>query len=239
MTTDQVALWQQAFGDSPEFIAGFFRTGYHPDRCRCLSVDGKLAAVLYWFDCRWQDRKVAYIYAVATDRDFRGQGLCRRLMTETHQHLRQLGYDGAALVPGEPGLFAMYEKLGYRGFCPMEKQTVLPGGQPVIVTQIRPERYALCKLPAGAVEQGSEALSFFETYGQFYAFDGGCFCAAREGDTLYVQEFLGDPAALPGIVAALGVRQAHVRLPGGDMPFAMYHSFTDGALPSYLAIALD
>jgi hypothetical protein len=66
------------------------------------------------------------------------------------------------------------------------------------------------------------------------------FCAAREGDTLYFQEYLGDPEALPGIVAALGAEKARVRLPGGDKPFAMYRSFTeDGQLPSYLGIALD
>ena len=70
-------------------------------------------------------------------------------------------------------------------------------------------------------------------------FAGGCFCAAQEGDTLYIQEYFGDPGALPGIGAALRAANVQVRLPGGRMPFAMYYSFTDETLPEYLGIALD
>ena len=242
MTIEKTALWQQAFGDSKAFIEGFFRTGFSPDRCRFLEKDGALAAILYWFDCRWNGKKVAYIYAVATDEQFRGQGLCRQLMEDTHRHLRYLDYDGAALVPAAAGLFQMYEKMGYRGFCPMVCKTVSAGGEPVAVRRISPEQYAaLAKtwLPGGSVVPGAEMLSFYGTYGQFYAFDGGCFCAARERDTLYIQEFLGDAGVLPGIGAAMGVEKIQVRLPGGDKPFAMYHSFTEVALPEYLGIALD
>ena len=242
MTIDKVALWQQAFGDSLAFIEGFFRTGFSPDRCRFLERNGRLAAILYWFDCLWDKKKVAYIYAVATDKNFRGQGLCRQLMVEAHRHLQALGYDGAALVPGDAGLFKMYEKLGYRGFCPMERKTVLSGGEPVDVKPVTPGDYAVLakeRMPAGSVVPGAEMLAFFATYGQFYVFDGGCFCAARENDTLYIQKYLGDPAALPGIGAALGVENVQVRLPGGDKPFAMYYSFADGPLPEYLGIALD
>lgn len=242
MTIEKTALWQQAFGDSEAFIEGFFRTGFSPERCRFLEKDGALAAILYWFECQWDGKKVAYIYAVATERNFRGQGLCRQLMEDTHRHLRCLGYAGATLVPGDAGLFQMYEKLGYRGFCPMEHKCLLSGGQPVEVRCISPEQYAaLAKeyLPVGSVVPGAEMLSFYATYGQFYAIDGGCFCAAREEDTVYIQEFLGDAGVLPGIGAALGVEKIQVRLPVGDKPFAMYHSFTDGALPEYLGIALD
>lgn len=242
MTTEKAALWQQAFGDSQAFIDGFFRTGYAPDRCRFLEKDGVLAAILYWFDCRWAGKKVAYIYAVATERNFRGQGLCRQLMEDTHRHLQSLGYDGAALVPSDAGLFRMYEKLGYRGFCPMAHKRLLSGGQPVDVKVITPTQYAdLAKeyLPAGSIVPGEEMLSFYETYGQFYAFAGGCFCAAREEDTLYIQEFLGDSGALPGLGAALGAKNVQVRLPGSGSPFGMYYSFTDAALPEYLGIALD
>lgn len=242
MTIEKTALWQQAFGDSREFVESFFRTGYSPDRCRFLERDGRLAAILYWFDCQWAGKKVAYIYAVATDKDFRGQGLCRQLMGDTHQYLQSLGYAGAALVPGDAGLFHMYRKLGYRGFSPMVRKSLLSGGEPVEARCITPAQYAVLAkdyLPAGSIVPGGEMLSFYETYGQFYAFDGGCFCAAREGDTLYIQEFFGDPGVLPGIGAALGANNVQVRLPGEGLPFAMYYSFTDGALPGYLGIALD
>ena len=47
-------LWQQAFGDSEQFLDIFFETAYSPDRCRCVIVDDQLAAALYWFDCGYQ-----------------------------------------------------------------------------------------------------------------------------------------------------------------------------------------
>ena len=106
-------LWQEAFGDSREFIDTFFRTGFSPERCRCLWKDDHLVAALYWFDCDWEKRKLAYLYAVATDKAFRNQGLCKKLMEDTHRHLEALGYSGTVLVPGEPELFSFYKKLGY------------------------------------------------------------------------------------------------------------------------------
>ena len=41
------ALWQLSFGDSEEFIAGFFASGYCPRRCRCAAENGNVAAALY------------------------------------------------------------------------------------------------------------------------------------------------------------------------------------------------
>lgn len=246
MTTDVEALktlWQQAFGDPQAFIEGFFSTGFSPDRCCCLYREDRLAAALYWFDCQWGQKRLAYIYAVATDRQFRGQGLCRKLMDMTHLQLARQGYAGAVLVPAQPGLFAMYEKMGYTGFCPMEKKTVLPGVREVPAQTVSAAQYGTLRqayLPEGGIGQAGKTLEFLSTYAQFYTFDGGLFCAAREDGVLYIQEFLGDDGKLPGILRTLGDNKAVVRLPGGNIPFAMYYSLTeDNSLPGYLGIALD
>lgn len=237
------ALWKQAFGDTDAFVGGFFNVGFSPERCHIIEQEGKLAAALYWFDCLWQGRKVAYIYGVATDMDFRGQGLCRKLMEDTHKQLKEAGYVGAALVPADVGLYRMYEKMGYRGFCPMETRKIPAGMKKAQVQKIPPEEYALLRaqlLPAGGIVQDEKTLRFYETYGEFYKTGDSIFCAAREKDTLYVQEFLGNSAALPGITAALGCGSAQVRLPGGDSFFAMYHSFiNEEDLPAYFGMALD
>ena len=37
-------LWQEAFGDSDSFLDGFFRTGFHPERCRLILEKGEPAA---------------------------------------------------------------------------------------------------------------------------------------------------------------------------------------------------
>ena len=81
-------LWKAAFGDTDAFLDDFFSTAYAPHRCRCIVMDGQVAAALYWLDCACEGRKLAYIYAVATHPHHRGKGLCRTLMSETMEVLR-------------------------------------------------------------------------------------------------------------------------------------------------------
>lgn len=236
------ALWQEAFGDPEPFIEGFFRTGFSPERCRAVVEEGPVAA-LYWFDCRWQDRKLAYIYAVATRKDRQGLGLCRRLMEDTHQILTQQGYAGAVLVPAEEWLFALYGKLGYRAFCPMEDGRAFAAGEPVQVQRIDYEAYARARedlLPPDGIVQDRAALAYLGTYCDFYAGPGLLFSAARKGDALYFQEFLGDTQKIPGILTALGAKKGEYRRPGGRAPLAMYRSLTaDDRQPAYFGLPLD
>lgn len=236
------ALWQEAFDDPPDFTELFFREGFSPDRHMYVEQNGQLAGALYWFDCQWQDKKLAYIYGVAVAKQFRGQGLSRLLMEKTHNHLHENGYHGAVLVPAEVGLFSMYEKLGYQGFCPMERKTVLPG-IPAVVKELGKRKYAALRrkcLPENGILQEGVALDFLAGYNRFYAGDKCLFAASQEENTLYIQEFLGNVEQLPGVVAALGAKSTKVRLPGGSKPFAMYLGFTEECqIPSYFGIALD
>ena len=218
-------IWQEAFGDNGTFVDGFFRTGFAPERCRCLFWDQKPVAVLYWFDCFLDGKKLAYIYAVATDKAFRGRGLCRRLMENTHGHLKHAGYSAATLVPGSEKLFLMYGAMGYRSFCPMEKTAVQAGFPPVPVEKITAlEFFCLRKafLPQKGILQDS-AAAYLDTFTEFYRAKDAIMCVSREENTLYFQEFLGDRTILPGILTALQASNALLNLPGGK-PYAMYLS---------------
>ena len=95
----QRRLWQEAFGDTDDFLDSFFRTAYSPDRCRCILDGDRIAAILYWMDCSLENERLAYIYAVVTCPEYRGKGLCRQLMEDTHGLLAARGYAGAILVP--------------------------------------------------------------------------------------------------------------------------------------------
>lgn len=234
-------LWTEAFGDPASFLDGFFATGFSPDRCRCLYSPEEPAAALYWFDCFFQDRRYAYIYAVATLEVHRGKGFCRLLMEDTHRHLLDLGYCGAVLVPGSRELFRLYEKLGYRSFCPMEETTVLPQTPAISSTPLSPESYVNLrkeKLPAGGLLQDISAIRFLSTYCRLYRAGDSLFALARENDHIYFQEYLGDPALLPGIIAGFGATAATVRLPGGH-PYAMHLPLVQNAPPAYFGIPLD
>lgn len=235
-------LWKQAFGDSDSFLDSFFSVAYAPDRCRCLTLNGQLCAALYWFDCSFEEQTFAYLYAVATDKAYQGQGLCRALIEDTHRHLKELGYSGSILVPGSAELFSLYEKLGYHPFSRLNSFTCQPG-TPVDLRQIDATEYARLRrrfLPENSVIQEGPLLSFLQTQCSFYTGTDFVLCASLDADTLTVPELLGNCAAAPGITAALSAHTGHFRTPGDRYPFAMFHALSDlPKSPGYFALALD
>ena len=236
-------LWQEAFDDDDTFLDKFFATGYSPDRCRVVMADDKAAAALYWFDCTWEDKKLAYLYAVATAKAFQGQGLCRRLMADTHKFLATQGYTGAVLVPGSSSLFQMYSKLGYQVMSYVEEFSREAGAEAFPVAKISREEYARHRkamLPVGGIAQEGAGLAFLETYADFYFGNGCLLCAVKDGQKLFVPEFLGDVSRIPGVLQYLGCQEGTFRVPGNNTPFAMYRSLTDAvAMPAYLGHAFD
>lgn len=235
-------LWKQAFGDSDAFLDIFFSTAFAPERCRCV-VDGEtVAAALYWFSCEAGGQPVAYIYAVATHEKFRGQGLCRRLMADTHSHLASLGYAGALLVPGDEGLREMYRAMGYRDQTCVQRFSC-GAGTPIFLEPIGSAAYAVLRrqrLPAGGVLQEGENLCFLEQIAQFYRGEDLLLCAVKDGSKLVVPELLGSKEAAPGIVATLGCEEGTFVIPEGEEPFAMGIALTpDFQEPSYFAFAFD
>lgn len=236
-------LWKNAFGDTDAFLDKFFETGFSFDRCRILTVDGNLAAGLYWFDCLWDGKKVAYLYAVATDEAYQNKGLCRALMEDTHRHLKQSGYHGAALVPGNEGLFSLYEKFGYRSFCPMETKKVPGKAAGISLQEIDADTYnALRKslLPADSLLQEGATLSFLATFAKFYQGDNCLLSAYEENGILHICEYFGQESTLGNIAKATNAEFAVARIPGGNKPTAMYLDFTgEESLPEYLGIPLN
>lgn len=235
-------LWKQAFGDTDSFLDSFFTSGFSPNRCRQITIDGKVVSALYWFDCAFNGKKIAYLYAVATDEAYRDRGLCRLLMEDTHRHLKGLGYAGALLVPGNAGLFAFYKKLGYRTCSSVSEFTCKADGAASLKFITIDDYFHRRKsyLPAGSVEPDGAMLNFLSEQYFFYAGENFVLCATAEKDTLVVSELLGDISAAPGIVAAMGKKQGRFRTPGNDKPFGMYYPLTYGQdKPSYFALALD
>ena len=157
------ALWQEAFGDTDDYLELFFSTAFSPARCRCVTENEDTAAVLYWFDCEAEGKPLAYLFAVATKKAHRGKGLCRELMADTHRHLKELGYAGAILVPAEESLFSFYGAMGYRNFGGVSRFTCPPGGQAATLRPVSPEEYYTLRqtrLPSGAVSQDLLTIRF-------------------------------------------------------------------------------
>lgn len=238
------ALWKEAFEDTDVFLDSFFESAFCADRCRCVTVDHTLAAALYWFDCEYLGEKIAYLYAVATAKSFRGKGICRMLMENTHTHLAALGYRGAILVPGSKALFSMYRNMGYKNCGQIRALACAAGEGPIHLQSIDALQYGVLRrrmLPPNGVVQEGENLSFLQTQAVFYAGSDFLLAARREGDTLRGIELLGNTDAAPGILRTLECQNGTFRTPGAGSAFAMYHGLgmCDLPAPGYFGIAFD
>ena len=235
-------LWKIAFGDEDAFLDLFFQHAYAPDRCRCVRMDDRIAAVLYWFDCSLENKKFAYIYAVATHPDFRNQGLCRKLMADTHQILSGRGYAGVVLVPQKESLRAMYAGMGYRDCGGLNLFDCTAENRQLPVRTIGAEEFAVLRrtfLPAGGIVQEGENLPFLASQLQFYAGPDFLLTAYAEKDVLHGIELLGDSSVAPGILASLGFQKGTFRTPGHS-PFAMFHPLEETCpVPGYFGFAFD
>ena len=241
-TEELKRLWQQAFGDPAEFVDAFFRTGFSVDRFRCIQKDGQMAAALYWFDCECRGEKLAYLYGVATEKSFQGQGLCHALMEDTHTYLAEKGYAGAVLVPGNAGLFRLYAGMGYQPFGGIREFSCFAAETPCALRPIDKEEYADLRrkyLPEGGVVQEGDTLSFLQTQVKFFAGEDFVLAATAEENRLFAPELLGNAAAAPQILNALGGSEGRFRTPGIEKPFAMYRLFTQTEPPAYFGLALD
>ena len=246
------SLWREAFGDSDEFLDIFMDTAFSLDRCRCVTIGGNVVAALYWFNCSFTDMPVAYIYAVATAYEYRGQGICQRLMSDTHSHLSSLGYRGALLVPGHPSLFDFYERIGYRSccshdeiFCTIDDDAIdmMQSGSSLRIEIIDKYEYATLRrvlLPEGGVVQEGENLDFLAAQVKFYRGEDFLLAAYTHEGGLIGVELLGDKKVAAKLTYKLGCSTGLFRTPGQTSPFAMYLPLDECALtPSYFGFAFD
>ena len=164
-----LALWGEAFGDSPEAVTDFFEA--FPG---CISYvaeeDGVITSMVHALSqVLSPDIPAAYIYAVATLRSHRGRGLCRALMAFAEADLASRGFACCVLTPGEPGLFDYYEGLGYR-IAFTRRRVPFPGGTAISLTEylhrresLLPEPHMVCDRATLAYAAEVYGLTFYET----------------------------------------------------------------------------
>lgn len=237
------SLMREAFGDSEQELDDFFSAAFSADRCRTVKLGGRIIASLYWFNCEYRNRKMAYIYAVATAKQYRGQGVCRALTENTHSHLIEQGFAGAVLVPASIGLFDFYAKLGYQACCYMDVLKCSASRESVDIRHIEKDEYAALRrsyLPEYGILQENENLDFLELQAELYAGDNLLLACRKEKDVLYGLELLGNTKSVGGIVSALDCKHGSFRTPGNSLPFAAYLTFEKNTpAPKYFGLAFD
>ena len=242
-------LWKEAFGDDDSFLDMFASTAFSASRCRCVTKDDTVIASLYWFDCTFQGEKIAYIYAVATAKNFRGQGLCHALMEDTHKHLAKLGYAAVLLAPATDALFSFYKSLGYKTATYVDEISI-PADTlvsldktDILVHSLKANEFLKIRnklLPKGSVLQENENLDFLAAQAQFFAGKDFLLTARIEGTHLHGIEFLGDTTLLPEIVHILHCKSACIRTLGKDKAFTMYFPFKNNfVVPKYFGFIFD
>lgn len=236
-------LWKEAFGDNDAFLDNFFSTAFDTARSRIATVENHLAAALYWFDCTIEGQKCAYIYAVATAKDYRGNGACHMLLSNTHKYLKEHGYHSAILVPGSEKLIHLYEGGEYEVCTRISEIKCSAEDMGISVCEITKDEFSTLRpvfLPKNSVLQENENLDFLATQAKFYKGEDFLLVASIENENLFGIELLGDSSVAPGILYTLGCKDGTFRTSGKDISFAMYHALTDDAVePEYLGFAFD
>ncbi len=173
------ALWQEAFGDSPEAVAAFF-AAFPACRSYVAEEEGRVVSMVHGLPQMLRadvEIPAAYLYAVATRKASRGRGLCRGLMAFAEADLQSCGFACAVLTPGGPELFGFYKALGYKADF-SRRRTLWDGvGEEVSAAQYGRLREALLRGPH--MDYDAAALTYAKAvYGlRFYKTPGGCAAA--------------------------------------------------------------
>lgn len=236
-------LWKEAFGDSDAFLDSFFGAAFSPERCRCAEENDKLLGALYWFDVQVCRQKYAYLYAIATAKDSRGKGVCHALMAATHGYLKEQGYSGCILVPQSQALFRFYGAMGYQQCAGVQEIVCTAAAEAAPLKEITAVEYAAARrklLPPGGVVQERENLEFLRTQCKLYAGENSLLAATKKDGALTAMEYLGDVELCGGILRTLNCTRGTFRMPGAQMPFAMYLPFFENSIkPEYFGLAFD
>ena len=225
-------LFTEAFGDAA-FTDLFFTRGFGAERCYA-AFDGGLLAALHWFDCVFVGEKAAYIYGIAAFKSQRGRGIGSALIRAVLEELKELGYRHILLVPAGESLFRYYERFGFRSAGTI-REAEIGAGEPIPIRKLTVSEYAAARrelLPGSGLLQEGACLDVLSGYAEFIAAEGAV--AAFSGGMIW--ELLGDENAAPGLIAALGLEKATVRMPGTGRPFAMALGAGEDV---YLGLALD
>lgn len=236
------SLWQEAFGDEESFFSLFFDKGFSPQRSALAVIDGRIASALYWFDFSVDEEPIAYIYGVATFKEYRGRGIASALLENAAGIISRSGYSGIILVPAKPHLYSYYEKNGYKIATKVSIITAKPSNTPASLRIISIEEYMRLRasyLPKHSIGIHGDGLDFMA--GQYVLAAGDDFVCAfyKDEERLVCRELLGNTHAASGITSALGCKEGEFRTVGDDKPFAMLLPFKELPQPAYLAIAFD
>lgn len=116
-----VSLWEEAFGDSEEYI-NFFLDTHKGCTFVTLIENGELVSTLYLIDGSLDGVDGFYLFAAATFKKHRSKGYMARLLKLAEEKAKEKSKGFIALVPAEKSLFDYYARFGYKTSFYAKKQ---------------------------------------------------------------------------------------------------------------------
>lgn len=225
-------LWAVSFGDTEAVADAFFEAFSPQMHTRVIALNDRPAAMASWLPMEIVSAEgqfpAAYIYAVATHPDARGQGLCRTLMTELEHALKEQGFEFTALCPASPSLYDFYASMGYQTGFYCRNAVISSADDGADAVEIQPEDYRLLRnslLPAPHCRWDAAAMRYLQKTGvRFFRLSDGFAAACEEPSgilrvpELYAQD---ETRAVSALCHTMGKAVAHVRLRGSESPQGM------------------
>lgn len=244
----QRALWKLAFGDSDGYIDNFYQHYYRPERMLVLEREGRVLSMTAWFDTELvlpggESFRAAYLYAVATHPDHRGEGLAGQLLAGADDCFRTWGIPAVTTVPAQPSLHRFFGANGFRecfvhASCRLE-QAGEAEGEPLELERVTAAQYgelreqllagqAHIRFPEDALvyQENCCQLSGGGLYAAQTAHGPALLCAeGMEDGQLFGKEVLGGSRAREQLLSALPRQlpafSGRYRVPGGTEQFGM------------------
>ena len=241
-----LALYQTTFPDDPEDFAKEFISRFFEKNCRYTITDGRIASMLFLFECRLaadnKEYPVLYLYAAATLPEYRGRGMMKRLIGEAQ---KEADRSGSLLVtkPASDELFGFYGSCGFKTAF-YHNETVYSAGK-TVGGELKPVGWREYLSVREKLLYGRPHIILTETAEfalsglSLFAADGLCAAVDMSEDRAVIKEWLSadNNCDIPFLCDG----QAIVRTPEPITPFAMIYGDRARNLPEkmYFGLAMD
>ena len=113
-------LWQAAFPEDEVCeIDRFLLHYYRKEQLLRVEREGQIVAMAHLLPFATDEGAISYLYAVATDPAWRGEGFASALIEEAKQRATAQGDWALVLIAGSESLGNFYEQRGFRGEVPI------------------------------------------------------------------------------------------------------------------------
>ncbi len=167
-----ISLWNKTFKDSREMIENYLDNMCKNDMV-LITEEDRVISMASILPVTIRDKKGRYVYAVATDENYRGKGYAKAIMEEIDKIIKERDEHFAVLVPASASLFDFYEKLGYKQtvFAPPETE-IKDGGDKIGAEEYFKIRDEILK-DFDYVKWSEKDLKYILSFGETRKINGG------------------------------------------------------------------